>query len=106
MHILWNISNKGAFTHDILSHYEDPKPAYTTLATFLKILEKKGFLKSTKVGATLFYSPRVSEMEYCERVMSKALDDYFDGDQAQFIQFIAGLRPMTDEQKKQVCESL
>ena len=41
MLILWSLPGKGGFTHDILALFEDPKPAYTTLATFLKILTKR-----------------------------------------------------------------
>ena len=53
MLILWGLKEKGGFTNDILRGYEEPKPAYTTLATFLKILSNKGFVKSSKVGSML-----------------------------------------------------
>ena len=43
MNILWSMG-KGACVNDILSQYPEPKPAYTTIATFLKILEQKGFV--------------------------------------------------------------
>ena len=42
MHILWQLE-KG-FIKDILEEFDDPKPAYTTVATVVKILEKKGFV--------------------------------------------------------------
>lgn len=99
MLILWNLPNKGGFTHDILEVFEDPKPAYTTLATFLKILTKKGYVKSKKIGAMLYYVPAVSKEEYCKMVMDKAQVDYFDNDPVQFIRFIAENNTLNDEQK-------
>lgn len=102
MLILWNLPNKGGFTHDILEVFEDPKPAYTTLATFLKILTKKGYVKSKKIGAMLYYVPAVSKEEYCKMVMDKAQVDYFDNDPVQFIRFIAENNTLTEEQKQAV----
>ena len=99
MLILWNLPNKGGFTHDILEVFEDPKPAYTTLATFLKILTKKGYVKSKKIGAMLYYVPSVTKEEYCKMVMDKAQVDYFDNDPVQFIRFIAENNTLNDEQK-------
>ena len=43
MSILWDI-NHSACAWDILEHYEEPKPAYTTIATYLKVLYEKGFV--------------------------------------------------------------
>ena len=102
MLILWELPNKGGFTHDILEVFEEPKPAYTTLATFLKILTKKGFVKSRKVGAMLYYVPSVTKEEYCKMVMDKAQVDYFDNDPTEFIAFIVRNNPLTEEQKKVV----
>ena len=106
MLILWNLPNKAGFTHDILEVYEDPKPAYTTLATFLKILTKKGFVKSKKVGAMLYYVPVVTKEEYCKMVMDKAQVDYFDNDPAEFIAFIVRNNTLTDEQKEALMSEL
>lgn len=102
MLILWNLPNKGGFTHDILEVFEDPKPAYTTLATFLKILTKKGYVKSKKIGAMLYYVPSVTKEEYCKMVMDKAQVDYFDNDPTEFIAFILRNNTLTEEQKQAV----
>lgn len=106
MLILWNLPNQGGFTNDILEVFEAPKPAYTTLATFLKILTRKGFVKSKKIGAMLYFVPVVTKEEYCKAVMQKAQSDYFDNDPVKFIQFIAENAPLTDEQKQSVREAM
>ena len=43
MNILWEMP-EGGCVHDIMEHYEEPKPAYTTIATFMKILLNKKFV--------------------------------------------------------------
>ncbi|MBQ7182053.1 MAG: BlaI/MecI/CopY family transcriptional regulator [Bacteroidaceae bacterium] len=106
MLILWNLKEKGGFTNDILKGYEEPKPAYTTLATFLKILVNKGFVKSSKVGSMLYFTPKVSKMDYCKIVMEKACNDYFDGDIVKFFQFLAKNNELTAEQKEEVLSAL
>ena len=57
MNILWEMPDGGC-VHDIIARYEDPKPAYTTIATFMKILLNKKFVEYRKVtGKTYFYYP-------------------------------------------------
>lgn len=106
MLILWGLPDKGGFTNDILAGYENPKPAYTTLATFLKILTNKGFIKATKIGSMLYYTPKLSRAEYCKLIMEKNLQDYFDGDIAHFICFLLKNNELTTEQKETVLASL
>ena len=60
MDILWNLPEQSGFTSDILKEYPEPKPAYTTLATFLKILKEKDFVRSESVGKMLRYTPTIS----------------------------------------------
>ena len=40
MNILWEMP-EGGCVHDIIARYDEPKPAYTTIATFMKILQNK-----------------------------------------------------------------
>ena len=69
MNILWEMPDGGT-VYDVLAKYEEPKPAYTTTATFMKILEKQGYLEAKKLsGRTYTYSPLVSKEEYCRRAM-------------------------------------
>lgn len=69
MNILWEMPDGGT-VYDVLAKYEEPKPAYTTTATFMKILEKKGYLEAKKLsGRTYTYSPLVSKEDYCRRAM-------------------------------------
>ncbi|NJK98121.1 MAG: BlaI/MecI/CopY family transcriptional regulator [Bacteroidales bacterium] len=62
MQILWKIE-KG-FVKDILEHIEDPKPAYTTVATIVKILEKKGYVAFKAYGNAHQFYPIITKEEY------------------------------------------
>lgn len=107
MLILWDLPGKGGFTSDIREQYpEEDKPAYTTLATFLKILAAKGYVKVKKAGSQLYYTPKVSKEEYSKRYMAKICADYFEADPVKFIQFIIDENPLTDEQKQAAIAAL
>ena len=54
----------------------------------------------------LYFTPKVSKMDYCKIVMEKACDDYFDGDIVKFFQFLAKNNELTAEQKEEVLAAL
>jgi BlaI family penicillinase repressor len=75
MQILWEIE-KG-FVKDILDHFDDPKPAYTTVATFLKILGKKGYVSFKPYGNAYQFFPLVSKEEYSNLHVNSIFKRYF-----------------------------
>ncbi len=88
LRVLWNLDTEMVYTGDVLKGFEDPKPAYTTVATFLKILTRKGFLKSRKVGSMLLFSPVISRDEYVKTLLDHLRDSYFDGDSKALKSFV------------------
>lgn len=76
MEHLWKMPAGGGFIGEILADYPDPKPAYTTLATFLKILATKGFVKSRLVGKMLWYTPLLTREEYIEQFLTHVKDTF------------------------------
>jgi len=50
--------------NDILFHFAEPKPAYTTVSTIVRILEKKGFVDHKVYGNTHEYFPLISKVKY------------------------------------------
>jgi predicted transcriptional regulator len=103
---LWSLPAKGGFVRDIQEMFEDPRPAYTTTATFMKILARKGFCKVERVGSMQYYTPKVSKEEYCQRVMEKALEDYFHGNVVDFIGFLLNRNELTPEEKAAIVAML
>jgi predicted transcriptional regulator len=75
MKILWSIER--GLIRDVVSKYEDPKPAYTTVATIFKILEKKGFVARTPVANSHEYYPLVERDEYTTQSVKSLVENYF-----------------------------
>jgi BlaI family penicillinase repressor len=75
MQVLWRL--KKAFVKEIVSEFPDPKPAYTTTSTIIRILESKGFIGHHAYGRTHQYHPLISKETYKEYETSKLLDNYY-----------------------------
>ena len=87
MQILWDL--KEAVVKQIVEKFEQPQPAYTTVATVLKVLEKKGFVDHKKIGNTHLFFPAVSKKEYTKFQFSSLLKDYFNGSFPKMATFFA-----------------
>ena len=75
MQNLWKLG-KG-FVKDVVELFDDPKPAYNTVSTIIRILEKKGFVSYKAYGNTYEYFPVVSKEEYTQKTMKKFVGNYF-----------------------------
>lgn len=87
MQILWRL--KEAFVKDIIDQMEDPKPAYNTVSTIVRILEKKGFVGYNAYGKTHQYYPLVTKADYSSFSLKKLLGNYFGGSMEQLVSFFA-----------------
>ena len=75
MHILWE---KGTgLVHDILREFPDPKPAYNTVSTIIRILEQKGFIGHKAYGRTYEYFPLITKKEYTKTYFRSFVANYF-----------------------------
>jgi len=87
MQILWNL--KEGVVKDVVDGFEEPKPAYTTVATVLTVLEKKGFVERKKVGNVNLFFPEISKKEYTGFQFKTLLSDYFNGSFPKMATFFA-----------------
>ncbi|MGM0946171.1 MAG: BlaI/MecI/CopY family transcriptional regulator [Bacteroidota bacterium] len=76
MQILWDIER--GFVKDILVPMPEPKPAYNTVSTIVRILERKGFVSHKSYGKSHEYFPIVSKDEYRTFIIKRMLEGYFD----------------------------
>ncbi len=97
MSILWNLPDQKGFTGDILAKFEEPKPAYTTLATFLKILHNKGFVSYKKVGNKLLFTPKVPTTGYASTYLDPGKDAFFAGNAKDMIAYLIGKEQLSAE---------
>ena len=106
MNILWNL-NRGACVNDILAQYPDPKPAYTTIATFLKILTQKGFVEHKKgSGKLLIYSPLITKEKYRRQVMEEVKDDFFGNSFKSMFSFFVREEHLTAEDIQELIDQI
>ena len=87
MQLLWELE-KG-FVKDIVELMPDPKPAYNTVSTIIRILEKKGFVGHNAYGKTHEYYPLVSRKDYTNSYMKNFMRNYFSGSFHEMVSFFA-----------------
>jgi len=96
MHILWKLQK--AFVKDIIDHMPDPKPAYNTVSTIVRILEKKGFVSHEPLGNSHQYFPVVEKSEYTQNYLRHFVKNYFSNSYKQMVSFF------TKEEKLSISE--
>lgn len=87
MQLLWE--QEKAFVKDIVEEMPDPKPAYNTVSTIIRILEKKGFVGHNAYGKTHEYFPLVSRKDYTRSFMKNFMRNYFSGSFQEMVSFFA-----------------
>ena len=85
--ILWKIE-KG-FVKDIIEYLPEPKPAYNTVSTIIRILEKKGFVSHKAYGKTYEYYPLINKKEYTKVYFKNFVHNYFSNSFQQMVSFFA-----------------
>lgn len=87
MQVLWKIE-KG-FVNDILDLFPEPKPAYNTVSTIVRILQKKGFVGHRAYGKTHQYFPLVTKKEYTRSFFKGFMANYFSNSYQALTSFLA-----------------
>jgi len=87
MQIIWEL-NKG-FVNDIIAQLPEPKPAYNTVSTVVRILEKKGFVGHRAYGKTYEYFPVVSRKDYTKSYFGTFMNNYFGNSYQQLVTFFS-----------------
>ncbi len=85
MQILWQL--KKANIASILEEFPEPKPAYNTVSTIVRILENKEFVNHKKKGKGYIYYPMVEKETYSNQSMTKLVDNYFNGSFKSMVSF-------------------
>lgn len=99
MQILWMLQ-KG-FVNDIVAELPEPKPAYNTVSTVVRILEKKGFVGHKAFGKTYQYFPLIKKETYTRAYFKGFLKDYFSNSFSGLVSFFSKNEEMDiDEMEK------
>ena len=101
---LWEMK-KPTSVRELLETYGDPKPAYTTIGTYMKILTQKGFVvpeKHEDDGKTYFFRPLISQEEYRRSVMSEVKDTFFGGSVSSLVRYFVKEEKIDDAELQEL----
>ena len=83
--VIWDI--KDGAVSDVLDALSEPKPAYNTVATVIKVLEKKGYVSHKTYGKTNVYFPVVAKKDYAHHVLKNTFKGLFNSSINQMVSF-------------------
>lgn len=87
MQLLWK--REKAFVNDLIEDLPEPKPAYNTVSTIVRILEKKGFVSHISYGKTHEYFPVVDRDLYLNSYMGNILQSFFSNSLPNLVSFLS-----------------
>jgi predicted transcriptional regulator len=87
MQAIWAVG--AGFLKDIVEALPEPRPAYSTVATVIRILEQKNFVAHRTYGKTHEYYPLVTKQEYTKGYFQNFLKKYFSGSFSGMLSFFA-----------------
>lgn len=85
MQELWDMN--GGFVREVIERLPEPKPAYNTVSTIVRILQAKGFVDHEAFGKSHRYIPKIQKEDYKKLVTSKLLNGYFDNSPKHMLSF-------------------
>ena len=87
MQVLWDLG-KG-FVKDIIDKLPEPRPAYNTVSTIVRILQDKGFVGHETFGKSHCYYPLVAKDTYTKKFLKNFIGNYFGNSFSQMVSFFA-----------------
>ena len=108
MNVLWD-APQALTVHEIVARYAEPRPAYTTVGTFLKILEAKGYVEHHRkdvTGRTFYYSPMLTREKYTIQVLNDIKDSLFGSSATRFCSFLIQNEELSNEDLREIMEMI
>lgn len=104
MQHLWEL--KEANVASIIDCIPEPKPAYNTISTIIRILENKEFVSHRKKGKGYIYFPIVKKEEYSNQSLNKLMNNYFNGSFRNMVSFFVKKNDMSVQDLEQILKEL
>lgn len=104
MQVLWELDS--AFVNDIISQLPEPKPAYNTVSTIVRILQQKGFVGHEIHGRFHKYHPLISKEAYTKLFMKGFVKRYFSGSYRQMVSFFTEEDKLSLHELEQLLQEL
>jgi predicted transcriptional regulator len=100
MKVIWQSGE--SHIRAILEQIGEDEMPYTTLASTIKNLEKKGFLKSRKIGNVSLYTPLITEEVYKNSFIHRFVEDYFDSSYQQMVNFFVKNKKLSSTELQEI----
>lgn len=100
MNVLWD--KQQGYVNDILAELPEPKPAYNTVSTFMRILVNKGFVGFEAFGKSHRYFPLITREAYMEQFMAGVKNTFFSGSFRSMISFFAKKEQLSKKEIEQI----
>lgn len=104
MQILWDL--ESGFVNDVLAALPDPKPAYNTVSTIIRILEQKGFVAHKAYGRSHEYYPIIDRESYTKDFMHSVLNNFFGGSASRMVSFLSLNKSISLEETGEILKML
>ena len=101
---IWKL--ESCYVKDILAEFPEPKPPYTTVASIVKNLERKQYVKPSRVGNTYRYTPLIRESEYKRTFMSGFVRNYFANSYGNLVSFFAEEKKLSQEELEEILRTI
>lgn len=95
MEILW--SRGPMFVKEIIDCFPDPKPHFNTVSTFVRILEKKGYVSHEKLGNSFRYAPALKREELRTAELDALIENAYGGNAKEAVLDILNSGKLSDD---------
>jgi predicted transcriptional regulator len=102
--VIWQYGEGSVKT--FLQEFPDPKPPYTTIASTIKNLERKGYVASRLLGNTFIYSPVVTEESYKQTFMQGFIRNYFNNSYKEMVNFFVEQKKLKSKDLQEIIEMI
>ena len=104
MQVLWQLQKCNVAS--IIEELPEPKPAYNTISTIVRILEGKGFVNHEKQGKGYLYFPVVKMADYSNQSINKLVDGYFQGSFKSMVSFFVKKKEMSASELESILKEI
>ena len=105
MQVIWSVGREFV-VRDIHELLPDPKPAYSTVSTIVRILDTKGFLTHETYGHSNVYMAAVSKEDYTDSFMHGVLNSFFGGSISTLVNYFSSRKSISVQETDEILKIL
>lgn len=104
MQVLWSLEE--ASVKEIIEQLPEPKPAYNTVSTIIRILETKDFVSHKVKGRGYIYYPLIKKTDYTNQSLHKLVNGYFEGSFKSMVSFFVNKNDMDIKELESILKEI